>query len=66
MVMKIVAAECIACGDCLPECPTNSITEKSSIYKINKETCNECEGEYDEPKCVELCPVENCIIQLAA
>jgi Fe-S-cluster-containing hydrogenase component 2 len=66
MAMKIIAMECIACGDCLPECPTKSITEKSSIFKINKTTCNECEGHYDEPKCVELCPVENCIIPLAA
>ena len=56
MVMKITQAECTSCGDCVPVCPTQSIVEKDGIFKINKDTCTECEGEADSPKCVDTCP----------
>jgi ferredoxin len=62
MAMYIVEAECISCGDCEPVCPTSSIYEDKIVFKITKETCTECEGDYDEPKCVEVCPVDNCIL----
>ena len=32
------------------------------LYVINQETCVECEGHYDSPKCVGSCPVE-CIVK---
>lgn len=56
MAMKI-SEECIECGACLPECPTESITE-GSPYVVNQETCVECVGYYDSPQCVSVCPVE--------
>jgi Fe-S-cluster-containing hydrogenase component 2 len=47
-------------------CPTKSITDKGGIYKIDKTTCNECEGEFDEPQCLVACPAgEACIVPLA-
>ena len=60
MAMKITD-ECTACGICQPLCPTDSITE-GDIFVIDPDTCNECEGEADEPQCVEECP-EECIIK---
>ena len=48
MAMKI-NEDCISCGACLPECPTESITEGDTIYVINADTCVECEGHFDEP-----------------
>lgn len=62
MALYIVEDECIACGDCPPECPTDSITESLVAFKINPNTCTECEGEADEPKCVVVCPIDNCIL----
>lgn len=55
--MKITE-ECISCGACVTECPTESISEGDGIYVINAETCVECQGHYDAPQCAAVCPVE--------
>lgn len=57
MAMKILE-DCINCGACEPECPTEAITEGDVIFEIDPEKCVECEGHYDEPQCVEVCPVD--------
>jgi ferredoxin len=66
MALKIVADLCTACGDCEPDCPTASIKPKKGVYIIDAESCTECEGDYDKPQCVKLCPIDNCIVPLAA
>lgn len=66
MSMKIDSNLCTACGDCEPDCPTASIKPKKGVYIINTETCTECQGEYDKPKCVALCPIDDCILPIAA
>ncbi|RME89261.1 MAG: YfhL family 4Fe-4S dicluster ferredoxin [Anaerolineae bacterium] len=58
----MITDECISCGACEPECPTESISEGDTIYVINAETCVECEGYHDEPQCASVCPVE-CIVK---
>jgi ferredoxin len=60
MAMKITE-ECISCGACVPECPTESITEEDPIYVIDESTCVECEGHFDEPQCLAVCPVESIV-----
>ncbi|WP_295583782.1 4Fe-4S binding protein [uncultured Lamprocystis sp.] len=62
MAMQIVRSACTACGDCETVCPTKSITPFKGVYKIDPNTCNECEGEFDMPQCVNACMEDNCII----
>jgi len=61
MAMKITD-ECISCGACVPDCPTEAISEGDVIYIIDPNTCVECEGYNDEPQCLAVCPVE-CIVK---
>ena len=62
MAMQIDSDTCTACGDCLPLCPTKSISAGKIFYKIDAATCTECEGEFDMPQCVNACMEDNCIV----
>ena len=53
-----ITDECINCDVCEPECPNSAITQGDEIYEIDHELCTECVGHFDEPQCVEVCPVD--------
>ncbi|HSH83707.1 MAG TPA: YfhL family 4Fe-4S dicluster ferredoxin [Guyparkeria sp.] len=57
----LITDECINCDVCEPECPNEAISQGAEIYEIEPDLCTECVGHYDEPQCVEVCPVD-CII----
>lgn len=61
MAMHIIPEECISCGDCEPVCPTGAISEGKIVFQIDPEVCTECEGEFDEPQCAEVCEIPGCI-----
>ncbi len=65
MAMKIDPDTCISCGACEEECPTHSITKTKLAFKIDAATCTECEGEHRAPRCAQLCPIDDCITQIA-
>ncbi|MFN7782583.1 YfhL family 4Fe-4S dicluster ferredoxin [uncultured Aquimonas sp.] len=54
----IINALCVNCDVCEPACPNGAISQGEVIYEIAPERCTECVGHYDEPQCVEVCPVE--------
>jgi ferredoxin len=57
----IITDECIACDACREECPNTAIEEGDPIYIIESDLCTECVGSFDEPQCIEVCPVD-CIV----
>lgn len=61
----LITEDCINCDACRPECPTESVRAGEDIYEIDAGTCVECVGHFDEPKCIEMCPID-CIIPIAA
>jgi ferredoxin len=56
----MITDECINCDVCEPECPNEAISQGPEIYVIDPDKCTECVGHFDQPQCVEVCPV-NCI-----
>lgn len=62
MALQIVAELCTACADCEPVCPTNSIVPHKGLFKIVEDTCTECEGDFDDPQCLDVCMEDGCII----
>lgn len=57
MALKITE-ECINCDVCEPVCPNEAIYMGLEIFEIDPQLCTECVGHFDEPQCVEICPVE--------
>ena len=53
----LITDECINCDVCEPECPNESIYLGKEIYEIDPKKCTECVGHFDEPQCVQVCPV---------
>jgi len=52
-----ITDECINCDVCEPECPNEAISLGELIYEIDPHKCTECVGHFDEPQCVQVCPV---------
>ena len=54
----MITDECINCDVCEPECPNQAISMGTDFYVIDPAKCTECVGHFDEPQCVQACPVE--------
>ncbi|MFL9900109.1 YfhL family 4Fe-4S dicluster ferredoxin [Paraburkholderia fungorum] len=54
----MITDECINCDVCEPECPNDAISMGPEIYVIDPKKCTECVGHFDEPQCIQVCPVE--------
>ena len=57
----LITDDCINCDVCEPACPNSAISQGQDIYEIAPQRCTECVGHFDEPQCVEVCPV-SCIV----
>lgn len=53
-----ITDECINCDVCEPECPNDAIYLGLEIYEIDHSLCTECVGHFDEPQCLEICPID--------
>lgn len=52
-----ITDDCINCDVCEPACPNEAISMGAEFYRIDPHKCTECVGHFDEPQCVQLCPV---------
>ncbi|MHB8797286.1 MAG: YfhL family 4Fe-4S dicluster ferredoxin [Thermoanaerobaculia bacterium] len=66
VMAMMITENCISCGTCEPECPNQAISPGDMTYVIDAAKCTECQGHYDSPKCVEVCPTEGSIVPAAA
>lgn len=57
MSLKITDT-CINCDVCEPVCPNQAISQGVEYYQIDPNKCTECVGHFDEPQCVQVCPVD--------
>lgn len=62
MALKIIAELCTSCTACEPECPNVAIRARSGTYTIDPKKCTECDGQFDDPQCLSVCPVDGCIV----
>ncbi len=57
----LITSDCVNCDACEPLCPNEAIYPGDDIYIIEPDCCTECVGHFDEPRCVEICPI-GCIM----
>ena len=56
-----ITDDCITCGACEAECRNGAISEGEESYVIDPDKCTECIGNFESPKCAEVCPVDACV-----
>ena len=61
MAMRITD-DCINCNACEEECPNEAISAGEELFVVDGMRCTECVGHYDEPQCVDVCPIDDCIV----
>lgn len=53
-----IPCDCLACDSCRPQCPTGAIEVDNGQFWIDSVLCNDCEGYYEKPLCVDSCPID--------
>lgn len=61
MAFEIVEG-CVNCWACESLCPSHAIREADRHFLIDARKCTECEGDYADPQCVSICPIEGAIL----
>lgn len=61
MAYEIVAT-CVNCWACEPLCPSDAIFEARPHFRIDAKKCTECEGDFADPQCAGICPIEGAIL----
>ena len=61
MALRIVES-CVNCWACEPLCPSGAIRAARPHFRIDAAACTECFGEYADPQCASICPIEGTIV----
>jgi ferredoxin len=57
-----ITATCVSCWACEPRCPRKAIYSARPHFLIDARKCTECEGDYADPQCASICPIEGAIL----
>lgn len=61
MALSIVES-CVNCFACMEVCPSDAIYEAKPHFVIEAKKCTECDGDYADPQCASICPIEGAIL----
>ena len=61
MAFKIIES-CVNCWACEPLCPSGAIRTAKPHFLIDANQCTECLGDYADPQCASICPIEGAIV----
>ena len=61
MALSIIES-CVNCYACAPLCPSDAITKGAEVFLIDARKCTECEGDFADPQCASICPIEGAIL----
>ncbi len=61
MALEIIEL-CTNCYACEPVCPNKAIREAKPHFLIDPDKCNECAGDFADPQCASICPIEGAIL----
>lgn len=64
MALSIVES-CVNCYACEPLCPSEAIFKSESLFVIDAVKCTECDGDFADPQCASICPIEGAILNAA-
>jgi len=53
---------CTNCHACQPLCPSQAIYPAKPHFLVDAKKCTECDGEYADPQCASICPIEGAIL----
>ncbi len=57
-----IVESCVKCHACSPACPNGAIYETTAHFMVDPKKCTECEGDYADPQCASICPIEGAIL----
>jgi len=61
MALEIVES-CVNCWACEPLCPSRAIVAAKPHFLIDADKCTECVGDFADPQCATICPIEGAIV----
>ena len=61
MAFRIIES-CVNCWACEPLCPSGAIQAAKPYFLIDANQCTECLGDYADPQCASICPIEGAIV----
>ena len=57
-----ITESCVNCWACVDVCPNDAIYQDKPHFLIDANQCTECLGDYADPQCASICPIEGAIV----